>query len=89
MTEIERRASANGKMFEVHKAKMVNNVTAPMPGTIVDWPANIQDRFYALMEQTGKLDGVEYQVVHSESGVDPSTNVAYALVVIEGVKLFS
>lgn len=48
----------------------VADVTAPLPPSFADWPANIQDRLLKQLEMASLRDGCKYSVVGSTAGVD-------------------
>lgn len=67
----------------VTQGKFVVDVSAPLEGSITDWPSNIQDKFYRLVASQALADGVPYEIINSVCDVDPDTGVASLIVFVE------
>lgn len=75
--QIEQRKAI--KDADLHVVDMVVNVSAPIPGTIEDWPAQIQDAIYEALMKKCVADGRTYTILNSRCGIDDG--VAYLHVV--------
>lgn len=75
--QIEQRKTI--KDADLHVVDMVVNVSAPCPGRIEDWPAEIQDAIYKALMDKSVRDGRTYTIVNSRCGIDDG--VAYLHVV--------
>lgn len=53
--------------------ELIVNVSAVMPGSITDWPANVQDGVYAALERVIMRSHIPYEIVASYSDVDVDT----------------
>lgn len=60
----------DGSQKHVRIATMVVNVSAVMPGTIDDWPANIQDGVYAALERLCMRKRTDFVILKSFSETD-------------------
>jgi hypothetical protein len=59
------------RLPELRTFELVAWVSAPMPGTIDDWPANIQDRILAALQTISDREKVPLTIVSCVCEVNP------------------
>lgn len=65
--------------------EMVVNVSGFLPGTIDDWPANVQDEIFAAAERKSDEVQLPLKIVHSVCDKDVDTGIFYIHVTLSEI----
>lgn len=75
------RAPPNARTFDIY-----GPLNVPLRGTITDWPSQVQDVLYAMVDVKARQLGIALQIVHASCSLD-FDDMPFAWVVVQEVVL--